>query len=275
MSKFRVRQLRSGEGAILTDLSNQSLSELPRVLPELLEKRVLIVAGEGLPKAGPRGAESVAEGAWALRGDDAARFLAEADGRDQRGLIWALCDELPSDDVVGRCLPDPLRPWDNERLDAVAYAQSGKRYAHQGVWFRDEEQRRRWVEAAVARLLDDEGVGLPAGDSTLVLELPTDSTFDAAYTLRGRGDSLRIKRDFGHQGFEREWWIERGEWKGEETRRPKRETAPLAQRLTQGVATAGIFLLSLPVSVFVFFVLLTSKLATDSTSTSRAANRPS
>lgn len=273
MPKFRVRQLRSGEGAILTQLSNLSVSELPMVRPELFENGVLLVAGEGLPAAGPPGAEGVADGLWVLRGDDASRFVSESHPEGRGRLMWAVLDERPSAERLTRCAPDALRAWDHERLEASVYAQSGEGYAQQGVWFRDEEERRRWLEAAVSRLLDAADRELPTGDATIVLELPTDSTFEATYTLRGKGAAFRIKRDFGNHGFLREWRIERGEWMGEETRRAKRDNAPLAQRITQSLATLGILVLSLPVGLFVACALLTTKLTSGSDSSSKVIER--
>ena len=269
MAKYRVWQLRSGEGAILTRWSHLGLGELPKALPELFEGRVLLVAGEDLPPGGPAGAESLGEGLWAVKGAEARAFLAESESLSRRGLIWALVDEIPEEDVRTRCIPEALRPWDHERLGAVVYAQSGKRYAHQGVWFQDPEERRRWLEQALRRILEPAGLELPTGDVTLVLEMPSDATFEAELIAKGRGDGFRLQRDFGNQGFEREWWIERGEWKGEERRRPNRKDAPLRQRFVQGLATTGIFLLSLPVSLFVFLVLLTTKMTAVSSTSSK------
>lgn len=268
MAKYRVWQLRSGEGAILTRWSHLGLGELPQALPELFDGRILLVAGEDLPASGPEGGEDLGEGLWALRGEAARAFVADSDPLSRRALIWALVDELPEADARTRCIPEALRPWDHERLGAVAYAQCGKRYEHRGLWFQDPEDRRRWHEQAVRRILEPAGLSLPSGDVSLVLEMPGDATFEAELVAKGSGDSFRLRRDFGNQGFEREWWVERGEWKGEQTRRPRRGSAPLRQRAVQAIASTGIFLISLPVSLFVFLVLLTTKL-TDVSTTSR------
>lgn len=270
MPTHLVSQQRTGEGAFLLHVSSQPAERLPDVLPELFDG-VLLVASADLTAAERSRGRELAPGLWTFSGADARQVMARAGRWGRRDARFGTRSELPDQEQLGRCIPDPARPWDHERLGLSAYGELGGLRARAGTCFADELHRRRWIEAAVASWMGVEPAGLPNGDVTLVLDLLPETTFRARFKTRGRGGSLRVRRDFAEAGITRRWWVRDGEWMGEEERRPAGGERRLLPAVAQWAASAGILLLSLPVAALLLLVLATTKLVDVSSTGRRAA----
>lgn len=275
MAKLTVRQLRSGEGSILTRVSHVGPENLPDAMPDLFDGTVLLASADSFAKAPPAGAETVSPGLFAFRGD-AARQLVRAHATwAAEGGIFGIFREMPDEDSRRRSISNPERPWDPERMKALCYAQLGpaSRYAHTGTWFLAESDRRCFVETGVSKLLAEAGLKLPNGDVTLVLEMPTDSTFEAEFDVRGSGPGFSLRREFRTRGLVREWTIDRGEWRCVETRTPQAATRNWRERVISAVATTGIFILSIPTFLVVGVALLIAKFGGGSSTVSATVRR--
>lgn len=274
MPRFHVNQVRSGEGWILTRADLAGPEDLAGDLADLLPG-VLLVASEDFETWTPPGGEQLEAHLFAFRGDQAKAILRDWKRWGSRRAIFACLPAMPDADARRRWMPDALRPWDPERLKATAYGQLGREWAQQGLWFATERSRARFVELAVSRLLSRDGVRLPNGDVTLVLEMPTDSTFEADFKVSGTGESLSLKRDFPSRMMSREWTIRKGEWEAVEKRVSRASQQGLKARLMQAVATTGIIVLSVPVFLMVLVVALVAKVTGSSTTVSTSAKATS
>ncbi|MEM7248549.1 MAG: hypothetical protein AAF533_24680 [Acidobacteriota bacterium] len=260
MPKFSLSQARSGEGAFLATFSHLPLSEVTTTHADLFKGNHLLIGGEGLEAEVPESAKELGTGLYLVSPEHGAALARRRLADENRATLLALVDGEPDPDVLRRAIPETLRPWDHERLNAQLYAQQGRRYVHRGLFFHDDRERERFLAAGFSKVLEEADLDLPPGDLSLVFDLQPEGTFEAVFRHRGRGDDFKLTRDFPEQGLTREWWIDRYEWKGEERRRPKGRGASLAARLVQGVATTAIFVVSLPVAALVGLSLLTSKL---------------
>jgi hypothetical protein len=272
MSKLRVSQVRSGEGSILTRFSNIGPEVLPDVLPEACDG-VLLVASDAFETSTPAGGEQVEAHLYAFRGEPARAMLRDPGRWASRVANFALLPAFPDEDARRRCIPQALRPWDPERMKATVYGQLGTAYAHRGLWFARDVDRRRFVEAAVSPFLAAAGHRLPNGDVTIVLEMPTDSTFEATYSAKGTGPAFTVRRRFDAAGLVREWRIDRGEWRATERRTATRAGTGWRARLVDWAASAGIFLLSLPTFLLALAVVLIAR-GTGTTTTLGRDARP-
>jgi hypothetical protein len=272
MPNLRVQQLRSGEGSILTHFDSLGPECLADELSDLLEG-FLVISSEAFESWTPPGGEQLEALVYAFTGDAARAMLRDHRRWDRERALFAVVPVLPDEDAKRRCMPHALRPWDAERLNAVVYGQYGSRYAHRGLWFANDEDRRRLDEVAITRLLEKAGLTLPNGDITLVLELPTDATFDATYRASGKGEGFRLRRDFPLRALRKSWWIVRGEWRGEEASLGRRSGQAFSERLARSIASGAILLLSLPVFLLVGAVALFSRLTGSGTPTSESARR--
>ena len=262
MPKFTLSQYRTGEGAHLARYSHQSLSELTTTFEDLFDGGLLLIAGEELTASDlPSSAKERSPGLFEVPGKEAKSLVHERLADDKLATLIALVPTAPDEQVLGRSVAEALRPWDHERLATRLYAQQGKRYAHRGVHLADDRDRERFITSGLEPVLTAAGHAMPPGDPSLVFDLPAESTFEATFRYRGTDDGFRISRDFGEKGLAREWWIDRGEWKGEERRRPKGDAASLGSKVVQGVATGAILAASVPVAMLVGLSLLTTKLA--------------
>ena len=270
MPTYRVNQVRSGEGWILTDPANLGPEALAGDLSDLLQGPLLI-ASEEFETWSPPGGEQIEAHLWAFLGEPAKAMLRDWKRWGGKRAIFACLPSLPDADATRRWLPDALRPWDAERLKATAYGQVGKDWAQQGIWFATEQNRGRFLEAAVSKLLASHGVRLPNGDVSIVLEMPTDSTFEASFKVSGSGDSFSLKRDFPSQLTSREWRVRKGEWEAIEQRTSRAAKASFRVRFLQGLATVGILVLSIPVFLLAIAVAIVAKFAGSSTTPSTAA----
>src|SRR5436190_522270 len=175
MAKLSISQIRSGEGWILTRLSNVGCEVIPDRMDDLLVGPLLI-ASEAFETWTPPGGTQQGAHLHAFTGDAAKAMLRDSSRWGSERAIFACLPRLPDDDAKRKWMPDALRPWDPERLKATFYGQVGKRYASRGFWFAKERDRARLVEASVEKILREAGLTLPVGDATIVLEMPTDST---------------------------------------------------------------------------------------------------
>lgn len=270
MPKLTVSQIRSGEGWILTRFSNVGPEILADSMSDLLVGP-LLVASEAFEAWTPPGGEQIEATLYAFIGDAAKAMLRDPSRWAGERAIFACVPRLPDEDARRRWISDALRPWDPVRLGATVYGQSGSGHAIEGLWFATERDRARLVEFAVTRVLAECGLRLPNGDVTLVLEMPTDSTFDATYRYSGIGDTFALKRDFPTRMLAREWFVRRGEWEAVEKRTMRADGTSLRERAIRFSATAGIFLLSLPVFALVALVALMTKFTGASTTVSDSA----
>lgn len=270
MANLSISQIRSGEGWILTRLSNVGSEVLAGEMADLLTGPLLI-ASEAFEAWTPPGGEQLEAHLYAFQGEAAKAMLRDASRWGKDRAIFACLPALPDEDAKRRWISDALRPWDPERLKATFYGQFGKRYASRGLWFAKERDRARYVEASVAKVLAEAGLKLPTGDATIVLEMPTDSTFEGEYACSGQGASFSISRQFPSQMVARKWTIERGEWRGEQTRLSRAASLPWRERAVRWISTAGIFLLSIPVFLLVAFVAVIAKLTGSNTTVSKSA----
>jgi hypothetical protein len=273
MAKHRVTQMRSGEGWTLTDVSNLDASILASEMSDLAQG-VLLVATEEFEAQSPSGGEQVEAHLYAFRGDAIKTMLRDCKRWGSRRAIFALLPVLPDEDARRRWISHSTRPWDPERLKATAYGQLGADWAVRGLWFAKEHDRARFVEASIAKLLREHGVArLPNGDVTIVLELPMDSSFEALFAVTGSGESLVLERDFPSRMMSRRSFIRRGGWEGEERKSGKRSDVSLKYRLTQGLVSAAIVVVSLPMFAMVALVALITKLTGGSTDVSSTQPR--
>jgi hypothetical protein len=269
MPKLSVSQVRSGEGWILTRLSNVGPEILAGPMADLLTGPLLI-ASEAFETWTPPGGEQLEAHLVAFRGDAAKAMLRDASRWGADRAIIACLPRLPDADARRKWLPDVLRPWDPDRLKATFYGQVGKGHAIRGLWVASDRDRARYVEASIEKILGEAGLKLPAGDATIVLEMPTDSTFEGEYAHSGRGASFSLSRAFPSQMVSRRWTIERGEWRGEQTRIRRASELGLRVRAIRFVATAGIFILSIPVFALVALVALITRFSGTTTSVSKS-----
>lgn len=270
MPAFRVNQIRSGEGWILTDPQNVGVEAMASELADLLVGP-LVIASEDFETWTPPGGEQLEAHVFAFLGDAAKAMLRDWKRWGGRRAIVACFPSLPDADARRRFMPDALRPWDPDRMKATFYAQLGKDWAQQGTWFAKERDRARFVETAVKRVLDAASVRLPNGDVTIVFEMPTDSTFEAKFDVSGSGDSLRIKRDFPSRMLSREWFVNKGEWEAVERKSSARASKSLKQRALSALATTGIVVMSIPVFCIVAVAAVIAKLTGASTTVSTSA----
>ena len=270
MSKLSVAQIRSGEGWILTRFSNLGAEVLADGMSDLLVGP-LLVSSEAFETWTPPGGEQLEANLFAFSGDAARAMLRDTSRWGADRGYFACLRKLPDDDARRRWIPDALRPWDPERLGATAYGQVGRRHPIQGIWFARERDRARYVETAVSKVLAAAGLRLPNGDVTLVLEMPTDSTFEGVYKCTGSGESFSMKREFPSRMLTRRWFVRRGEWEAEEKKSARRSETSFRERVIRATATTGIFLMSLPVFALVALVALVTKLTGSSTSVSKSA----
>ena len=270
MPTYRVNQVRSGEGWILTEPSNLGPEALASEMADLLSGP-LLVASEEFETWTPPGGEQVEALIYAFIGEPAKAMLRDCKRWGRRRAIFACLPTLPDEDAKRRWMPDALRPWDPERLKATAYGQLGKDWAQQGTWFASERDRARFVELSVSRLLAQHDRRMPNGDVTLVLEMPTDSTFQAEFKVAGSGEGFTIRREFPSLQMSREWSIRKGEWEALERRTSRAAKGSLRARFTQGLATAGILLLSIPVFLMAIVVAIVARIAGSTTSVSTSA----
>jgi hypothetical protein len=272
VSKLAISQLRSGEGWILTDISSLGPEALATDLADLLNGPVLI-ASDDFESHPPAGGQLIDAGLYAFPPEAAKALLREPQRWTKQRAIFAVVPSLPDADARRRWISDALRPWDPDRLRASVYGQLGKRFANRGLWFKDERDRARYVAAAVTKVLGERGVRLPNGDVTLVLETPTDSTFEAEFTVQGSGDALSLKRDFATRGVTRQWFVRRGEWEATERRRSTSGPRSFRQSAAQVVASGLIFLLAIPTFLFVAMVAIITKLTGSTTTVSATSKR--
>jgi len=270
MATFRVHQIRSGEGWILSDPSNLGPEALSDDLSDLVVGP-LLVASADFDTWTPPGGEKLGERLYAFRGEAAKTMLRDWKRWSSRRAIFACLPTLPDEDARRRWIADALRPWDAERLKATAYGQLGREWAQRGTWFASERDRSRFIEVAVTRVLSERGNRLPNGDVTIVLEMPADSTFDAQFKVSGNGESLNLRRDFPSQQMSREWSIRKGEWEAVESRSSAGASTSWRVRLTQHLATVAILLMSIPVFLLVVIVALIAKFTGSSTTVSTSA----
>lgn len=270
MPKLSVSQIRSGEGWILTRFSN--------IGPEILSDRMsdllvgpLLIASEAFETWTPPGGDQIEASLYAFMGEHAKAMLRDSSRWAGERAIFACLPRLPDQDARRRWIADALRPWDPVRLGATFYGQFGNGHAIKGLWFATERDRARYVEEGVTKVLTDSGLRLPNGDVTLVLEMPTDSTFDAEYRYSGTGESFSIKRDFPTRMLAREWFVRRGDWEAVEKRTTRATGTTLRERAIRFTATAGIFLLSLPVFALVALVAVVTRFTGASTTVSNSA----
>jgi len=273
MAKHRVTQMRSGEGWTLTDTSNLDASILASEMSDLAQG-VLLVASEDLGAQSPAGGDQLEAHLFAFRGEAIKSMLRDCKRWGSRRAIFALLPAMPDADARRRWISHATRPWDPERLKATVYGQVGGDWAVRGLWFAKEHDRARFVEASIAKVLRENGVArLPNGDVTIVLELPTDSSFDALFSVSGSGDTLVLEREFPSRMMTRRTFIRRGGWEGEETKSGKRSDVSLKYRLTQGLVSAAIVIVSLPMFLAVMIVMLVTKLTGSSTTVSATQPR--
>ena len=259
MSKLSVSQIRSGEGWILTRLSNVGTEVIPATMPDVLSGP-LLVASEAFETWAPPGGEQLEAHLFAFVGDAAKAMLRDSSRWGGERAFFACVPSLPDADAKRRWMPDVLRPWDPTRLKATLYGQQGKGLASRGLWFAKERDRARYVEASIEKVLGEAGLKLPVGDATIVLEMPTDSTFEGDYTCSGKAESFAMSRVFPSQMISRRWTIEHGEWRGEQVRLNRAASMSLRERAVRITSTAGIIILSVPVFLLVSLIALLTKL---------------
>ena len=274
MATFRVHQIRSGEGWILTEPSNASAEVLASDLADLV-KGVMLVSSVDFVNAPPPGAEKIAPGLFAFRGDAAKAMLRDWQRWGSRRAIFALVPAVPDEDARRKWIADALRPWDAERLKATVYGQLGSEWAQRGLWFAGERERGLFVDAAVRKLLADRGARMPNGDVTIVLELPTDSTFDARFDVSGSGKDVVLRREFPSRLMSREWSIRSNDWEALERKSASKSGKTFRERAVQALATAGIIVVSIPTFVMVLAVAVIAKLTGSATTVSTSTKATS
>jgi hypothetical protein len=272
MARHDVRQQRSGEGALLLQVDPLGPEQLPELAPALLEGVLLVWCRESI--ALPNGADEVAPQLWALRGSQILEFFQAAHRWAAHGAIFGLLDEVPDVETRTRCIAHSERPWDHERLGLQVYGQVGRGLACQGIWFADEELRRRWLEMAVAHWIAPSGCELPNGDACLVFGFPFDGTWATRFHSKGKGAEFRLTCSDPARGKSREWRIERNEWKGAEHPLVRSPGHGLWRSFSQYLASALIFLLSLPVAVLLGVVMMSTKMTASSGTSKRVDHRP-
>ena len=269
MAKLVVSQIRSGEGWILTRLSNVG----PEVIADRMDDLLvgpLLVASEAFETWTPPGGEQIEAHLFAFTGDAAKAILRDTSRWGGERAIFACLPTLPDADAKRKYLPDVLRPWDPDRLKATFYGQMGKRYASRGLWFAKERDRARFVEASIEKIVSAAGLKLPVGDATIVLDMPTDSTFEGEYAHSGRAESFQMSRKFSSQMISRRWTIERGDWRGEQTRLTRASSISWRERGVRIASTAGIVILSIPVFALVTLVAILTKISGTGTTVSKS-----
>lgn len=267
MTTFRVHQIRSGEGWILTEPSNLSAEALADELADLVTG-VMLVSSVDFVSGAPSGGEKVAPGLFAFRGDAAKAMLRDWKRWGGRRAIFAIVPAVPDEDARRKWIADALRPWDAERLKASVYGQLGSEWAQRGLWFAGERERGLFLNAAVRKLLADRGARMPNGDVSIVLELPTDSTFDARFDVSGSGKDVVLRRDFPSRLMSREWSIRSGDWEALERTSASKSGKSFRERAVQALATVGILVVSIPTFLMVLAVALIAKLTGSATTVS-------